>query len=244
MTTKQKATDPTTDDRSAPEVTFELFAELAVELRLKIWKLVSVPRLVVVRFHEDRRKKTHKFAASLPVILHTCQESRHEGLKIYHRAFDSKWALNGVYFNFKSDVLVLSYSNPKGLEFFLSKLKPQNLSRIERITLRYEEYVCVSSVPSGMVGLKEVIYTVRPAYYHKHRSSCSSRDGSIHTLEELVASNRYELPLTEYLKKTQMGFSMFKEKLEESEEGSKLSLSQGLLCMRGMYREGQFSDFK
>jgi hypothetical protein len=51
-----------TDDRSAPEVTFELFAELPVELRLKIWKFVPAPRLVVVRFHEDRRKKTHNFS--------------------------------------------------------------------------------------------------------------------------------------------------------------------------------------
>jgi 2EXR family len=240
MTTKQKVAEPATDDRSAPEVIFELFAELPVELRLKIWKFVPAPRLVVVRFHEDRRKKTHKFAASSPMILRICQESRHEGLKIYHRAFDSKWALNGAYFNFKIDTLVLSYANPKQREFFLHKLKPQNLSRIEYITL---EYAKVGPVPK-LVGLKEVIYTVEPNYYHRHISSCSSHDGSIHTIKDLSETNPYHPPFSDYLKRAQEAFDRFKERFKESDEGSKLRLSQGVLCMSGMYREGQFSDFK
>jgi hypothetical protein len=89
----------------------------------------------MVCFPVDGRKITHNFAASIPVILHACHESRQEALKIYHRAFDSKWALNGAYFNSKVDTLVFGKASHKQREFFSSKLEPNDLSRIERIAL-------------------------------------------------------------------------------------------------------------
>lgn len=188
----------------------------------------------------DGRKRTHKFAASLPVILHACQESRHEALKIYHRAFNSKRALNDVYFNFKSDILVLSYASLKAREFFLRKLKPHDLSRIERIALRYAG---LGSVPK-LVGLKEVIYTIHPTCFHLYINSYSDRDGSILTLEELLESNPDDQRFRFYLKRAQLRFSKDKESFEDSEDGSKISIRQGLLCLREMYREGHFFHFR
>ncbi|KAN0090207.1 hypothetical protein V8E51_018786 [Hyaloscypha variabilis] len=110
------------------EITFELFPKLPPELRLKIWKLVPKSRLVLVRFNIDGRKKHYKFAASFPVILHACRESRHEGLKMYHRAFDSKWALNGVYFNSNIDILRLQgIMQGSQKEFFMRKVQASDL---------------------------------------------------------------------------------------------------------------------
>ncbi len=241
ITTEQKVTDPAADVPSAAEATFELFPKIPAELRIKIWKLVPAPRLAVVHFHTDRRKRTHKFAASIPAILHACQQSRHEALNIYHRAFDSKWALNGVYFNFKSDTLGFSCASLKTREFFLRKLKPQDLSRIERIALEFAEF---GSVPR-FVGLKELIYAAHLDYYHTHIiSSCSTHDGSIHTLEELLESTSDEYSLCRYLKGTQLIFSRFKETFEGSEEASRISIRLGYLCMKGMPNEGNSFYFK
>jgi hypothetical protein len=149
--------------------------------------------------------------------------------------------LNGVYFNFKSDILVFSYANFNRREFFLRKLKPNDLSRIECIVLKRGDL----PIMPRLVGLKEIVFDVQSRFFsHEHISSCSTRDGSIHTLEELLESNPDGSRLCCHLKQipTCLGFS--KEKFEKSEGGSEISIRLGYLCMRGVPKEGNSFYFR
>jgi hypothetical protein len=212
------------------ELKFERFPKLPPELRIKIWKLVSEPRIVMVRFDPDGRKHRHKFAASFPAILHACCESRHEGLKMYQRAFDSKWALNGVYFNFKKDTLCPdSWAYHSQLDFFVKKLKPSDLDQVESIVLRPRLFYLASKYPS----LKEVIYMEYSGHTHNHMSTCSTGRGSFHSVEEFVEFNSENVFLCRYLERTRNEFTKFKKAIEGG-HGARVAIRYGIMCTKGI----------
>jgi len=84
------------DPIPAPLDKFEVFLKLPAELRVKIWKICSPPRIVEVCWVGDKRKNQHRFVADFPVILGVCQESRAEGKKIYKLSFKNKDTVNKV----------------------------------------------------------------------------------------------------------------------------------------------------
>lgn len=72
----------------APIPMFSYFADLPVELRLQIWgKACLCSRVVEVQYDVN----AGRFVSSCkpPSVLHVCQESRHEALKIYKVCFGS-----------------------------------------------------------------------------------------------------------------------------------------------------------
>ena len=235
-TSELKANDATATVPNPVEVKFEQFPTLPPELRLKIWKLVPESRIVLVRFHRDGRKHQCECAASVPTILHSCRESRHEGLKIYHKAFDSKWALNSVYFNYKTDTLCMSsgaYPNQK--QFFLRKIKASELNRIESVALKPG---FASFGASGTVhkfpGLKEVIYMEFNGYYHIRMKSCSSTEGSFHTIEELLTFNMENPNVCYWLREGRKEFSAVKKQFEDGPLGATITIRHRYLCTEGI----------
>jgi len=84
------------DPIPAPLDKFKVFPKLPAELRVKIWKMCSPPRIIEVRWVGDKRKNQHRFVADFPVILGVCQESRAEGKKIYKLSFENKDTIDKV----------------------------------------------------------------------------------------------------------------------------------------------------
>lgn len=90
--------------------TFPLFANLPVELRLKIWtSALPGPRNVgiEIRFNGGRFGgwMARKSTPPPPVALHICVESRLEALKRYILSFGTIEHPPTVYFNYQSDTL-------------------------------------------------------------------------------------------------------------------------------------------
>lgn len=92
-------------------------SKLPLEVRLQIWRLCWVPRLVEVHHYvhdrvlDDRRRfdsNTFRSASRPPATLQVCRESRIETLKHYSLAFAARSnALPEVYFNFNLDRLYI-----------------------------------------------------------------------------------------------------------------------------------------
>jgi hypothetical protein len=106
---------------------FYPFPDLPTEIHLKIWKLSKEPRLVMLR---DSQRASHIAPASAdsddvhlyysthpylycytppPAILHTCRESRDEGLKLDGLAFSTPPRPFITYFYFPLDTLGLGF---------------------------------------------------------------------------------------------------------------------------------------
>jgi hypothetical protein len=85
---------------------FPSFSKLPLELRLKIWKMTTEERRVVlIRTSEQSWKFTS--SSPIPAALHVCSESREVALKTYKLSFGSR--TDGftarVFFNFNQDTL-------------------------------------------------------------------------------------------------------------------------------------------
>lgn len=80
---------------------FSKFSSLPTEVRLKIWNTVcNYERVVCVQEPSYITSRTNT-----PAVLHTCRESRTEGLKVYQISFQSAW--NTVYFNPTREILYI-----------------------------------------------------------------------------------------------------------------------------------------
>lgn len=66
---------------SGPLTSFTVFPALPFELKAKIWKLSIVPRIIICDNNENPIMECS--AAKPPAILHVCQQSREQGLKVY-----------------------------------------------------------------------------------------------------------------------------------------------------------------
>ena len=157
-------------------------------------------------------RKSICFFANVPVILHTCQELRREGFKHYHKAFDSKWALNTIYFNFELDTLCFwpwDTRSPK--DFFVRKLKADYLHRIQSIALKPHKLKYASKFP----GLKEFIYVEFGGSDHKRLSSCSAKGGCFHTVEELLESNSNDNWFCYQLERRKRDFEQAREEFDK-----------------------------
>lgn len=115
--------------------TFTLFPDLPLELRLKVWESLLLPRIVIAACFDaaDEAPKRAQLARRanlppVPVLLHVCHETRQVALKHYELAFS--WRIPGmlarprsspprVWFDFSCDTLLL-----------LGELEPYDSSNI------------------------------------------------------------------------------------------------------------------
>jgi hypothetical protein len=83
--------------------TFTFLARLAPEIRLMIWRsTVLEPRILELELLGHRRWHSPTPSSSIALsILHTCHESRQEGLKTYQRLGSGMWI------NFSIDTIYL-----------------------------------------------------------------------------------------------------------------------------------------
>jgi hypothetical protein len=108
--------------------TFHLFPMLPSELRLKIWNLaLSTPRVVTISCEREMLDRTRRFARSfvsqsaVPALLHTCRESRFEGLSTYTPLFKTDASPIYTYVSFEHDTIqcadsILEYIGDKEVE--------------------------------------------------------------------------------------------------------------------------------
>jgi len=229
------------------EVTFEMFPKFPPEIRLKIWKLAPQRRLVLVCFSWDGRKKRYKFVATIPEILHTCRESRHEGLKFYHRVFDSKWANNGVYFDFDMDIFGLYGTRHRPQrDFFLQKVKPIDMNRVQKLFMTSSENI--RTLLSKFPAVKEVFYSNSDrchyrgvydlAYFHPlQRPICSDANDGLHTVDSVLKKYSRNQALHEYMEEKSTQFTTLKEEFMKSELGSQVTLHHRVVCRWGWKKE-------
>ena len=87
---------------------------LPAELRLKVWHFAMVPGMggtcIVPVLWCPLRQSLYS-PRRPPVLLHTCQESREEALKIYQLRFGSSPESAWVYFSYENDILLLNWAS-------------------------------------------------------------------------------------------------------------------------------------
>ena len=118
--------------------TFHPFPLLPSELRIKVWNfVVSVPRVVTVSC-EKEKIRTRRIAKSfvsqtaVPALLHTCRESRHEGLLTYTPAFKTETSPNYIYVSFEHDAIRCADS-------MLEYVGEEEVKRVQRLILAVQD---------------------------------------------------------------------------------------------------------
>lgn len=114
MNTSTKLSQATQEKDAQPD-TFHKFPKLPQELQDRVWMFAcAVEKVVEVRFSEDADDPKNTFVASVPTLLHTCRDSRCEGLR-YYRKIDSEETTRPAYFNPEADVLYLRIADDNKL---------------------------------------------------------------------------------------------------------------------------------
>ncbi|KAH8664992.1 hypothetical protein BGZ60DRAFT_565176 [Tricladium varicosporioides] len=116
---------------------FTIFPNFPTEIRLKIWKLVTlVPRVVEIFCDGRAAPGFSKFPSrtAVPAILHGNQESRNEGLKVYTQLPSfGNWDLYGeTYINYDLDILLFQTSG-WAFDIFIMQTTRQAKIRSENI---------------------------------------------------------------------------------------------------------------
>lgn len=84
---------------------FTLFGSLPVEIRLQIWRESCHARVVEVNYDAD---KDHcNTPTEAPAILHVCQESRYETMRMYKKLFGTRTQEARIYFHPALDTLYI-----------------------------------------------------------------------------------------------------------------------------------------
>lgn len=186
--------------------------------------------MIVVYFNMDGRKKTYQFTGEIPNILHTCRESRLEGLKFWKRAFDSKWAVNGVYFNSDLDSLRFYGTCWGQKEFFLRKIKASDLSRVTRVLMKTSEL----DLAHMFSGLKKVIHL---GDNECEGFQCRLRPGGESATHTVAWFRRYNSDNTDACKMMEAEekeFSTLKAIVMKDELGSRVAIHHRILCTHGV----------
>lgn len=108
-----------------PLPTFSRFGDLPLEIRQLIWSFAATePRVIELRHAVDSTSRMHGTdmdeiedgeiwsMAEIPPVLHTCRESRAEGLKSYELAFGTQKHDARVFVNFENDIIYLGRRCP------------------------------------------------------------------------------------------------------------------------------------
>ena len=240
------APSPAVESSTAPEekselpTKFELFPKLPPELRLKIWKLVPEYRVVEVIFKQDHRKNNYKFLATIPAILHANHDARVEGLRRYKQVFKTKWALNGVFFDFESDTLYLSrFAGDSQKNLFLRKVKRAELVQVQNLAAANCDILNVAFFS----GLKKLTFLVsarmnRRVTLEAHDCGALRGDARIHEIDHFMAQYPEQ---QHYLKEVlNFGKSMYAHSIarlkrrQNWQEPEGYTVAYGMACDNGV----------
>lgn len=147
-----------------------LFATMPLEIRANIWKaFIPGGRVVDVIFSEDQ-DRYFSFGATVPTVLHVCQESRRVGLKAYTLCFGTESHPASIPFDLTADCLLFDnwltasetkYENPRSQQWsctgelirLIGSMGQFELSNIHRIAFSSDLYT-LDSHDTFTKGLK------------------------------------------------------------------------------------------
>jgi hypothetical protein len=121
---------------------FTLFPQLPTELRIKIWKMSILPRIVLR--HQRDTQTNHRsavlFTPCIPPLLQASQEARQIGLENYQVVNARRWNLDGntnkrlgpIYFHPELDTLLCAVWDGQRLSPVGSKALPQRILKQAR----------------------------------------------------------------------------------------------------------------
>ncbi|KAG4427594.1 hypothetical protein IFR05_016922, partial [Cadophora sp. M221] len=139
----------------APNPAFTRFNDFPLEIQRLIWHFASQePRTVELRRSDldyllkqnTERRPGIWSIAQIPAVLHTCCESRLEGLKSYELAFGTHEMEARVYVNFESDIVfmgrrcpiknIISWDDPRANIKY--RLLESDCEKIRRLAIRFD----------------------------------------------------------------------------------------------------------
>jgi hypothetical protein len=167
--------------------TFTCFPNLPKELQLKIWKQVAFETRNIGIWVEQRKFRYYRdgehdyyFLSNVghPAILHTCKESREEGLKFYQLSLGTTCEVNvrdGIpvivtyapktYINWKADRLcIMCPLSPADRRGYLELLAQAENNGLRRIAFNTSHTGCFL-LPIIHPMLNYVVYMIRPVEF-------------------------------------------------------------------------------
>lgn len=133
---------------------FTLFAELPLELRLKIWQhTFPGPRVVKVNSYGIVKQDGYNFHAfystsPIPMAMSICSESRIEALRHYHASFGMRYPSipSIIYFNYEIDTLYFEFDSHQALnsQLLILALSDRYLQFDGRVGMKFVQSVAVS----------------------------------------------------------------------------------------------------
>jgi 2EXR family len=140
-----------------PLETFTLFSQLPIEIRTKVWKLLSFqPRKVKLFFDRPpvilNKRRSIDGQSRIPVVLRICQESRKEGLRHYTLCKEKvpirlpvgDW-INHLYINFNVDHFMHGFVLEYGEGFLSSNFDLEVLEKIRFIDAHYDAHYSMAT---------------------------------------------------------------------------------------------------
>lgn len=130
--------------------TFHPFLKLPLELRLAIWNLSIEPRYVNIKWSgKHRRCLSTNTKNSVPSLLHTCRESRYEGLKTYTLCFGRTPEFASIYFSYELDAAYFLWESFGAAPGRLGrKIGEADFARVRRLLIH--EYSLTAHVEDSM----------------------------------------------------------------------------------------------
>jgi hypothetical protein len=119
-------------DREPCPLTFTLFPKLPTEIRSIIWKLTIEPRVVEMKFDDE---KGFYSTIDYPVALEVCRDSRQAVIPSYSLCFGSSFYRAHTRFNFSLDTVYLDSSFLDYSRLFLVGLRDEEVSKIQHFAI-------------------------------------------------------------------------------------------------------------
>jgi hypothetical protein len=143
---------------SLKDSTFTFFSSFPPELRLQVWQYAtSFSRVVEIQYTDPSLGLRYSASPRAPALLHTCQESRYEALKVYKACFGTKRVPKSIYINPARDVLFFRVAGPSQTWRYIlgpNRSWQEQLRDVRRIALAH------AGQYSGLVNMQFMKKTV------------------------------------------------------------------------------------
>jgi hypothetical protein len=127
---KKKPTKNSVESRQLSS--FHCFEKLPIELRVMIWKMTMVPRIVEVSFSPERGFHTRTIT---PIALRACPDSRSAALHAYQICFGNMLYPPRILLNFSIDTIYLHTNMNSEVMLLFTGLQPHEANNLRRIAI-------------------------------------------------------------------------------------------------------------